>query len=92
MKTLRNIYYDYYPTIWFTLGLLVCVTLSYELSRFIPPELFEHTISPMLHFCIIFGTIIGAIQVYWHIDGIRARLVWQRVLIVWAVMVIAYRT
>lgn len=89
MKTLRNLYFDYYHTIWFTLGLVVCVTLSYQLSRFIPPELFEDTISPMLHFCIIFVTVLSAIQVHWHIDGIRARRVWQSVLIVWATLEIA---
>ena len=90
MRTLRNLYYDYYHTIWFTLVLVVCVTLSYHLSKFIPTDLFEDTISPMLHFCIIFVTILSAIQVYWHIDGIRARLVWQRVLIVWSAMEIAF--
>jgi len=89
MKTLRNLYYDYYHTIWFTLGLVISVTLSYQLSRFIPPELFENTISPMLHFCIIFVTILSAIQVHWHIDGIRARQVWQRVLVTWATLEIA---
>lgn len=89
MKTLRNLYYDYYHTIWFTLGLVISVTLSYQLSRFIPPELFENTISPMLHFCIIFVTILSAIQVHWHIDGIRARQVWQRVLVIWATLEIA---
>lgn len=66
--------------------MLAGVPLSYYLSRFIPAELFETTISPMLHFGILFITILSAIQVRWHIDGIPARRVWQRVLIMWAVM------
>ena len=86
MKSIRNLYYDYFDTLWFTLGLLACVPISYYLSRFIPAELFEHTISPMLHFCIVFVTVLSAIQVHWHIDGIPARRVWQRVLIAWAVL------
>ena len=84
MKSLRNLYYDYFDTIWFTLALVVCVPLSYYLSRFIPAELFESTISPMLHFCIVFIAILSAIQMHWHIDGIRARQVWQHVLFTWA--------
>ena len=84
MRSIRNLYYDYFDTLWFTLALMVCVPLSFYLSRFIPAELFETTISPMLHFSILFLTILSAIQVRWHIDGIPARRVWQRVLIVWA--------
>ena len=84
MRSIRNLYYDYFDTLWFTLALMVCVPLSFYLSRFIPAELFETTISPMLHFGILFLTILSAIQVRWHIDGIPARRVWQRVLIMWA--------
>ena len=86
MKSIRNLYYNYFDTIWFTLGMLVCVPLSYYLSRFIPAELFESTISPMLHFGILLLAILSAVQVRWHIDGILARRVWQQVLIMWAAM------
>ena len=86
MRSIRHLYYDYFDEFWFTLALLVCVPLSYYLSRFIPAELFETTISPMMHFCLIFVAILSAIQVHWHIDGIHARRVWQRVLIAWAVL------
>ena len=86
MRSLRNLYYDYFDTIWFTIALLLLVPASYYLSRFIPAELFETTISPMLHFGILFITILSAFQVHWHIDGIQARKVWQRVLIMWAVL------
>ena len=86
MRSIRNLYYDYFDTLWFTLALMVCVPLSFYLSRFISAELFETTISPMLHFGILFLTILSAIQVRWHIDGIPARRVWQRVLIAWAAL------
>lgn len=85
MKTLRNLYYDYYDTFWFTLALLVSVPLSYYLSQFIPADLFENTISPMLHFAILLVTVLSAIQMCWHIDGIQARRVWRRVLVAWTV-------
>ncbi len=84
MRSIRRLYYDYFDEFWFTLFLFVSVPLSYYLSRFIPAELFETTVSPMMHFCLIFVAILSAIQVHWHIDGIEARRVWQRVLIAWA--------
>ena len=86
MKELRNLYYDYYGTLWYTLGLVTCVLLSFFLSRFIPYEVFEQTLCPVLHGCIALVAIGGAILLHWHTFGIIARRTWQIVLIVWALV------
>ena len=86
MKSLRNLYYDYYETYWYTLGLTACVLISYFLSRYLSVDLFERTLSPVLHGCIAAVSIAGAILLHWHIFDIRARRIWQIVLIVWAIV------
>ena len=86
MKSIRNLYYDYYETLWYTLGLVACVLLGHYLSRFIPVDLFEQTLCPVLHGCIALVAIIGAILLHRHIFGIIARRTWQIVLITWALV------
>ena len=86
MKALRNLYYDYYETLWYTLGLMACVLISYFLSRFIPVDVFEQTLCPVLHGCMALVAIVGAILLQRHIFGIVARRTWQIVLIVWALV------
>ena len=86
MQLIRKLYYDYLETFWYTLGLIACVLLSYFLSRFIPVEFFEQTLSPVLHGCILTVAVVGAVLMHWHTFGIRARRVWQIILIVWAVI------
>lgn len=86
MKSLRKFYYDYYETHWYTLGLMACTLISYFLSRYLPVDLFEQTLSPVLHGCILVVAAVGAILLQWHIFGIRARRIWQIVLIVFALV------
>ena len=86
MKSIRNLYYDYYETFWYTLGLIACVLLGHYLSRFIPVNLFEQTLCPALHGCIFLVTVTGAILLHWHTFGIPARRTWQIVLMVWALV------
>lgn len=86
MKSLRKLYYDYYETYWYTLGLMACTLISYFLSRYLPVDLFEQTLSPVLHGCILVVAAVGAILLQRHIFGIRARRVWQIVLIVFALV------
>lgn len=86
MKSIRNLYYDYYETLWYTLGLIACVLLGHYLSRFIPVNVFEQTLCPVLHGCIALVAIVGAILLHWHTFGIIARRTWQIVLIVWALV------
>ena len=86
MKRIKNLYYDYYETIWHTLGLIAFVLLSYYLSRFIPFEFFSTILSPVLHGCIALVAVVGAIVLHWHIFGIHARRTWQNMLIIWALV------
>ena len=83
---LAEIYFEYSTIIFFALGLLACVIASYYFSRFIPAELFQSTISPILHVVMLVTVVIGAIVMQRHICGIRARRMWQVVLISWAIL------
>ena len=85
-RYLRDFYYEHGRIVLFALGLSGCVCLSYYFSRYIPEDLFAHVISPALHACIIAAATGGAILMHWHIDGIRARRVWQLALIAWTVI------
>ena len=79
--------YDDYPAIGIhTLGVSACVCLSYYLSQFIPVELFESTISPILHLSMLVVAIVGAIVMHFCKNGIRARGAWQVALIWWAIV------
>lgn len=86
MKTFRNLYYDYYGTFWYTLGLIAFVLGSHFLSRFIPVHLFEQTLCPVLHAAMALVAIIGAILLHRHTFGIIARRTWQIILIAWALV------
>jgi len=83
---LRKLYFEHGPIALFALGLSACVCLSYYFSRFIPENVFANVISPILHGCMIAAAVGGAFIMHWHIEGIRARRVWQYVLILWAVI------
>lgn len=60
--------------------------LSYILSRRIPVEVFEGTISPILHFSIFVVSIVGAILVHRHTFDIPARRKWMWALVWWAIL------
>ncbi len=79
--------YDDYPAIGIhTLGMSVCVCLSYYLSQFIPVESFNSTISPILHLSMLVVAIAGAIAMHFCKNGIRARGAWQVALILFAIV------
>lgn len=86
MKSIRNLFYDYYETFWYTLGLIACVLLSHVVSRYLPIGLFEQTLCPVLHGSIALVAIVGAVLLHWHTQGIVARRTWQIILIVWALV------
>lgn len=82
----RQIYYEYSTIIFFALGLTACVIASYYFSRFIPVPLFTDTISPILHIVLLLVTLVGAIAMQRHKYGVRARGMWQVVLVVWTIL------
>lgn len=77
---------DYLAIVLSTLGVSACVCLSYYLSRFIPVELFDSTISPILHLSMLVVAIAGAIAMHFCKSGIRARGAWQVSLILFAIV------
>lgn len=85
-RSLRKFFIDYDRICLFTLILLIIVCCSYAFSRFIPADLFQHTISPIMHICLLSVTVIGAIVMHFHIEGIFARRIWQEALIAWVVL------
>lgn len=85
-KQLREWIYDHGRIALFAIVLTTVVCASIYLSRFIPVELFETTITFALHLCILGVCVVGAIVLNWHIYGIKARRVWQGSLILMALI------
>lgn len=85
-KQLREWIYDHGRIALFAIVLTTVVCASIYLSRFIPVELFETTITFALHLCILGVCVVGAIVMNWHIYGIKARRVWQGSLILMALI------
>ena len=85
-KHVRELAYDYGHIALFAVALTAVVCASIYLSRFIPVEVFETTITLTLHLCILGVCVIGAIVLNWHIYGIKARRIWQVSLILMALL------
>lgn len=85
-KQLRAWVYDHGSIALFAVMLTAVVCASIYLSRFIPVQVYETTITLALHLCIIFVCVAGAIVLNWHIYGIKARRVWQGSLILMALI------
>lgn len=83
-KQLRGWLYDNGRIALFAIVLTAVVCASIYLSRFIPVEVFETTITLWLHLGILGVSVIGAIVLNRHIYGIKARRVWQVSLILMA--------
>lgn len=85
-KQLRERIYDNGRIALFAVMLTAVVCASIYLSRFIPVEVFETTITLALHLSILAVCVVGAIVLSWHIYGIKARRVWQGSLILMALI------
>ena len=85
-KQLREWIYDQGRIALFAIVLTTVVCASIYLSRFIPVELFETTITFALNLCILGVCVVGAIVMNRHIYGIKARRVWQGSLILMALI------
>lgn len=85
-KMLRKFYYDYGAQLVFGVALSAVVILSYCLSRLIPSDVFEDTISPILHTAVLLAAAVGAIAVHRHTYDISARRSFVRAMIWWAVL------
>ena len=88
-KLLRTWLYDHGNIALFAIMLAAVVCASIYLSRFIPVEVYETTITLALHLCILGVCAVGAIVLSWHIYGIKARRVWQWSLIAMALIEVA---
>lgn len=85
-KQLREWICDHGRIALFAIVLTTVVCASIYLSRFIPVEVFETTITFALHLCVLGVCVVGAIVMNWHIYGIKARRVWQGSLILMALI------
>lgn len=82
----RKMYEDYKSEIVFGLVLLAAVLLSFYGSHFIPYDLYKDGISQILNGCVATIGLFGAILMWRHHGGIRARRIWALVLLGWSVL------
>lgn len=85
-----NRFTQYSSVIRFAAILTACVVLSLWLSRFIPEELFNNHLSPVLFACTVIVALFGSWIIFRHADGLRFRKAWGWTLLVWGIIDAAY--
>ncbi len=86
MKDIRKIWHDYKGEFIFAVVLVVGVLISYRLAPLIPVSFYDQSLSPILNGCIAMTSIYGAILLFRHHEGVRVRILWACVLLVWAAL------
>lgn len=85
-----NWFTQYSSVIRFAAILYTCVVLSLWLSSYIPDELFNNQLSPILFACTVAVALSGAWLIFRHTDNLRFRIAWGWTLLVWGVIDTAY--
>lgn len=85
-----NRFTQYSSVIRFAAILCTCVVLSLWLSSYIPDELFNNQLSPILFACTVAVALSGARVIFRHTDNLRFRKAWGWTMLVWGVMDSAY--
>lgn len=80
----------YKSGICFSLVLTVFVGLSLWLSRYIPDDIFDQVVIPLLVTCTTTIAFFGAWLMFRHADGLRIRKAWGWTLITWGLADGAY--
>lgn len=87
---IRDLWYNYRSEIFFFLILSTCVALSTYLSRFLPDEVFDNTITPILITATVVTSFLGAWVLFRHPGGIKARRLFAWALVVWGLSDLVY--
>lgn len=83
-KEFKRIIADYKSEFVFGVVLLACVLLSNSLAGFIPVQFYKESLSEILNGIVGTVCLIGAWMLFRHSNGIRVRVLWAHVLMVWA--------
>ena len=86
MKDIRRVWHDYKGEFIFAVVLVVGVLISYRLAPLIPVSFYDQSLSPILNGCIAMTSVYGAILLFRHHEGVRVRILWACVLLVWAAL------
>ncbi len=63
-----------------------CVLLSLWLSHYIPADVFDKILSPLLFACTVAVALFSAFLVFKHAEGMRMRKAWGGALLVWGIV------
>ena len=63
-----------------------CVLLSLWLSQYIPADIFDKIVSPLLFAGTVAVALFGAFLVFKHAEGMRMRKAWGWALLVWGIV------
>ena len=80
----------YRSVIRFTVILTACVAVSIWLSRYIPADVFDNIITPILVSSSVAIDFFGLWIILRHTDGLRFRRAWAWTLLIWGVSDAAY--
>lgn len=85
-----NWFTRYRSVIRFTVILTVCVAVSLWLARYIPADVFDNIITPILFSCSVAVEFFSLWIILRHTDGLRFRRAWAWTLLIWGVSDAAY--
>lgn len=63
-----------------------CVLLSLWLSHYIPADVFDKILSPLLFACTVAVALFSAFLVFKHAEGMRMRKAWGVAMLVWGIV------
>ena len=69
----------------FIIACTACVLLSLWLSQYIPADIFDKIVSPLLFAGTVAVAFFGAFLVFKHAEGMRMRKAWGWALLVWGI-------
>ena len=89
-KVIKNIEYAYKSEVVFGVVMVAIVVLSTCLSHFIPDDVYDNVITPVLNVCTFSVAFAGAWVIFRHSDNMRVRRIWGLALLMWGLGDLAY--
>ena len=82
----RKIFVEYWEEFIFGLILGLSVLVSYGLGYLIPVDFYVNSLNPILNGCVATVSLFGAIVLFRHHNGVRVRILWACILLIWSVL------
>lgn len=89
-KWISDIWLDYRSEVVFGVVMVAIVVLSTGLSRFIPDDVYDNVLTPVLNVCTCTVAFVGAWIIFRHSENMRIRRIWGLALLMWGLGDLSY--